>query len=244
MSPALALATSKRILIQLRHDPQTVALMLLVPALLMILLRYMFESSAVFNGIAPKFLGLFPFLVMFLVTSVTMLRERTTDTLERLMTMPIGRIDLLLGYAGAFGLVSVVQVAIVAAISLTWLGLTVVGSLGMLLLIGLFDALLGMAMGLFVSAFARTEFQAVQFMPAIVLPQALLCGLFAPRDHMATFLRWVSDVVPLSYAVDGLTLVSISSDISATLLRDLAVVVGCTLLALVLGAATLRRRTE
>ncbi|GAC1319141.1 MAG: ABC transporter permease [Chloroflexota bacterium] len=243
MNPVITWATSRRILTQLRHDRQTLALMLLVPPILMILMRYVFDSAGVFRVVAPRLLGLFPFLVMFLVTSVTMLRERTTGTLERLMTMPIGKIDLLLGYALAFGMIATAQVALVTLVSLTWLGLTVPGPLWMLLLVAVFNALLGTAMGLFVSAFARTEFQAVQFMPAIVLPQALLCGLFVPRDHMAGPLTGISNVVPLSYAVDGMTQVSTSATIGTTLVRDLAILVGCTLLALMLGAATLRRRT-
>ncbi|GAC1434056.1 MAG: ABC transporter permease [Burkholderiaceae bacterium] len=236
-------ATSRRILSQLRHDHQTVALMLLVPVLLMVLMRFVFDSALAFDRIAPKLLGLFPYVVMFLVTSVTMLRERTTGTLERLMTTPLGRVDLLLGYAIAFGLIAVIQVVLVIIISLTWLGLSVAGSVPMLLLIAVFDALLGMATGLLVSAFARTEFQAVQFMPAIVMPQAFLCGLFVPRDHMAGVLRRLSDFIPLSYAVDGLTRVSLSSSMDLLSMWDLAIMVGCTILALLLGAATLRRRT-
>jgi ABC-2 type transport system permease protein len=159
------------------------------------------------------------------------------------MTMPIGRLDLLFGYALAFGSIAVVQVGLAAGISLAWLGLDIAGSVTMLLLIAVLDALLGMALGLFVSAFARTEFQAVQFMPLFVLPQILLCGLFMPRGQMGWLLNWLSNVMPLSYAVEGLTRVTTSSTIDATLLRNLLIVAACALLALMLGAATLRRRT-
>jgi ABC-2 type transport system permease protein len=113
----------------------------------------------------------------------------------------------------------------------------------LLLLIAVLDALLGTALGLLASAFARTEFQAVQFMPAIVMPQVLLCGLFAPREAMTPVLEWLSNVMPLSYAVDALTQVTHSSDVDATLVRNLLIVAACGLLALILGAATLRRRT-
>jgi ABC-2 type transport system permease protein len=196
-----------------------------------------------FSHTAPALLGVFPFLIMFLITSITTLRERTTGTLERLMTMPIGRLDLLFGYAIAFGSIAVVQVGLAAGISLAWLGLGITGSAGMLLLIAVLDALLGMALGLFVSAFARTEFQAVQFMPLFVLPQILLCGLFVPRGQMGWVLNWLSNVMPLSYAVEGLTRVTTSGTLDATLLRNLVIVAACALLALILGAATLRRRT-
>jgi ABC-2 type transport system permease protein len=243
MNPTLTLATARRILTQLRHDHRTVALMILVPSLLLILLRYVFNSEQAFSAAAPALLAVFPFAIMFIVTSITTLRERTTETLERLMTLPIAKLDLLFGYAIAFGLVAIVQVLVAAGISLTWLGLEIGGSVGLLLLIAVLDALLGTALGLLASAFARTEFQAVQFMPAIVMPQVLLCGLFAPRETMTPVLEWLSNFMPLSYAVDALTQVTHSSDVDVTLVRNLLIVAGCGLLALILGAATLRRRT-
>ncbi len=243
MNATFALVTARRILTQLRHDRRTVAMLVLVPSLLMVLLRFVFNSEQAFSAAAPALLAVFPFAIMFIVTSITTLRERTTATLERLMTMPIGKFDLLLGYALAFGVVAVLQVVVATAISLLWLGLTIDGSVWFLLLIAVLDALLGTALGLLASAFARTEFQAVQFMPAIVMPQVLLCGLFAPRETMTPVLEWLSNVMPLSYAVDALAQVTRSSDIDGTLVRNLVVVAGCAVLALILGAATLRRRT-
>jgi ABC-2 type transport system permease protein len=243
MNATFTLATARRILTQLRHDPRTVVMLVLVPSLLMVLLRYVFNSEAAFSRVAPALLGVFPFLIMFLITSVTTLRERTTATLERLMTLPIGKLDLLFGYAVAFGIVAIIQVAVAAGISVAWLGLDVSGSLWTLLLIAVLDALLGMALGLFVSAFATSEFQAIQFMPVFVLPQVLLCGLFIARDSMGWVLHWLSNVMPLSYAVDALTQVTRSSTFDATLARNLIIVAGAAVLALILGAATLRRRT-
>lgn len=243
MNPSLTFATARRILTQLRHDPRTVAMVILVPSLLMVLLRYVFNSAEAFSRFAPALLGIVPFTIMFLITSVTTLRERTSATLERLMTLPIGKLDLLFGYGIAFGGLATIQVSVAVVLSLTWLGLNIAGSVWMLLLIAVLDALLGTALGLFVSAFARTEFQAIQFMPIVVLPQLLLCGLFVPRDQMGWVLNWLSDVLPLSYAVDALTQVTTSSTIDGTLVRNLLIIAGCGVLALVLGAATLRRRT-
>ncbi|WP_433146762.1 ABC transporter permease [Actinomadura nitritigenes] len=243
MNPAITLATARRILTQLRHDHRTVALLVVVPSLLMILLRYVFQAPAMFDRIGPMLLGLFPFVVMFLVTSVATLRERTGGTLERLMSMPLGKLDLLLGYALAFGLTALVQVGVVLVISLTWLGLDLTGSLGSLVLVAVLDALLGMALGLFASAFARTEFQAVQFMPAFVLPQTLLCGLIIPRDQMAGWLEAISRVLPLTYAVQGMQEISAKPGFTGTLTTDVAVIAAFTVVALLLGAATLPRRT-
>ncbi|WP_405017753.1 ABC transporter permease [Kitasatospora sp. NBC_00070] len=238
------LATARRVLAQLRHDPRTLAMLLVVPCLLLTLLRYMFDGqSRVFDQVGGALLGIFPLLVMFLVTSVAMLRERTSGTLERLLTMPLGKLDLLLGYAIAFGLVALVQAALASALTLGLLGLDIQGPTWLVFAVAVGDGLLGMALGLLVSAFAETEFQAVQFLPAVILPQLLLCGLFVPRDAMAPVLRWVSDVLPLSYAVDAMDHLSTGPDVTGDLVRDLAVIGGCVLLALTLGAATLRRRT-
>ena len=239
------MATARRVLTQLRHDPRTVALMLVVPCVLLILLKWVFEGSPlVFQRVGAPILGIFPFIVMFLVTSVGMLRERTTGTLERLLTMPTAKLDLLAGYALAFGLVALVQATIASTLTIGLLGLTITGPVWGLFLVALLDALLGMALGLFVSAFARTEFQAVQFLPAVVFPQFLLCGLFTARASMQTALRWISDVMPLSYAVDAMDKITKSPGVGGALLVDMAIIAGAGLLALALGAATLRRRTE
>ena len=244
MSRRRTIATARRILLQLRHDPRTVALMLIVPCVLMALLRYIYDDQPkVFDRIGPMLLALFPFTVMFLITSVAMLRERSTGTLERLLSTPTAKLDILVGYALAFGAATIIQVGLATALVLGPLGLTIHGSVMIVVLFAFIDALMGMALGLFLSAFAHTEFQAVQFLPAFVLPQLLLCGLFAPRNHMAPVLHAVSNVLPLSYAVDGVSRAATSHTWTTALTLDLAVVVAFVPLALALGAATLRRRT-
>jgi len=244
VNPRIVAATVRRVLAQLRRDRRTLALLIVVPCLLMTLLRLVYAGAPdVFDRIGAPLLGIFPFTTMFLVTSIATLRERTSGTLERLLTMPMAKLDLLLGYAVAFAAVAIVQVLVASALALGPLGLTLQGSAWLVVVLAVADALLGTALGLFVSAFAATEFQAVQFLPATVLPQLLLCGLFVPRGQMQSALRWVSDVLPLSYAVDGMTRVSASGALSRGLLTDLAVIVGFALAALVGGAATLRRRT-
>lgn len=245
MSIWMTLRTTGRILRQLSHDRRTIALLLIVPALLMTLLRYVFDAQPlVFDRSGLVMLGVFPFVIMFLVTSVAMLRERTSGTLERLLTTPIHKLDLLLGYGLAFALAAAVQAGVVAAVSYWLLGLDTAGSPWLVGLIAISNAVLGMALGLFVSAFAQTEFQAVQFMPLVVLPQTLLCGLFVPRGQMVGWLQAISDVMPLSYAVQSLTEVGTHTQATALMWRDVAIIVGCAVVALILGAATLRRRTD
>ncbi len=244
MTARATLATARRVLAQLRHDRRTVALLLVVPPSLLTLLRFVYDAGPrVFDQAGAPLLALFPFIVMFLVTSVAMLRERTSGTLERLLSMPMARADLLAGYALAFGLVAVLQTSLTAAVALGPLGLQVRGAAGLVVLVAVLGALLGTALGLLLSAFARTEFQAVQFLPAVVLPQLLLCGLFAPRAAMARPLELLSGALPMTYAVRGMQHVAASGDVTGALVRDLAVVAGSTALALVLGATTLRRRS-
>lgn len=244
MSARVTLATARRVLSQLRHDHRTLALLMLVPLVLLTLLRYVFaEAPAVFDRVGAPLLALFPFTTMFVVTSVAMLRERTSGTLERLLSMPMAKGDLLTGYALAFGLVAVVQTSLAAALALGPLGLDLQGTTALVVLIAVLDALLGTALGLLLSAFARSEFQAVQFLPAVVLPQLLLCGLFAPRAAMAEPLQWLATVFPLTYAVDGMQEVADSPAVTGALVLDLGVIVGCVVLFVGLGAASLPRRS-
>jgi ABC-2 type transport system permease protein len=244
MTPRITFAVAARVLTQLRRDPRTIVLMLVVPCLLIVLLWWMFKDTPgdTFDLIGPALIAMFPFIVMFLVTSVTTLRERASGTLERLLAMPMGKLDFLVGYALAFGVVAAVQAVLAVTVSVTLLGLDIQGPVWLLGLVAVADAVLGSALGLFVSAFAQTEFQAVQFMPALVLPQVLLCGLFVARDALPDVLHAISNVLPLSYAVDAMTKLTEGTD-TIEVWQDLLVVTAFAVGALALGAATLRRRT-
>lgn len=245
MSPRRTLAVAGRVLAQVRRDHRTLAMLVVVPSLLMALLWWMFRDvpgGGPFDRIGPALLAVFPFVVMFLVASVTTLRERSGGTLERLLAMPLGRLDFLLGYALAFGLLAAVQAGVAVAVSVGLLDLEVEGSVVLLGVVAVADAVLGTALGLLVSAFARTEFQAVQFMPALVVPQILVCGLLVPREQLPPVLEVISDLLPLSYAVDAMQHLTTSAD-TGRVWADLGIVAGFVVVALGLGAATLRRRT-
>ena len=237
------LAVAERVLAQLRRDPRTLVLIVGVPMLLETLLKELFAGRPeIFQHVGAPLLGMFPFVTMFLVTSVTMLRERTSGTLERLMASPLAKIDLLAGYGLAFAALAAVQAGAVSALAFGALGLDVSGPKVVVTALAIANAVLGTALGLLASAFAETEFQAVQFMPALVLPQILLCGLFVARGSMADWLRWISDAMPLTYAYDALAHTA-ANTLDSRFAADVAVLGGCILLSLALGAATLRRRT-
>jgi ABC-2 type transport system permease protein len=244
MNPRITFAIAARVLTQLRRDHRTLAIMLVLPCLLVSLLWWMFDDlpGDTFDRLGPALLAMFPFIVMFLVTSVTTLRERSGGTLERLLAMPMGKLDFLFGYALAFGLVAAVQSALAVALSVGLLDLTIEGPVWLLTVVAIVDAVLGSALGLFVSAFARTEFQAVQFMPALVIPQILLCGLFVPRFALPDVLETVSDLLPLSYAVDAMQHLTTSTS-TGDVWSDLSIVAAYAVAGLALGAGTLRRRS-
>jgi ABC-2 type transport system permease protein len=237
-------ATARRVLAQLRRDRRTLVLIVAVPCLLVFLMHELFiDRPAIFQRLGVPLLGLFPLISMFLVTSITMLRERTTGTLERLMTMPLEKADLLFGYGAAFALVAAMQASIVSFVGFGLLGLEAAHATALVVALAVANAVLGMAFGLFLSAFARTEFQAVQFMPAFILPQLLLCGIIVPREQMADWLRVVSAFFPVTYAYDALARAADEANLGARFWLDVGVVLGSTVLALALGAATLPRRT-
>jgi ABC-2 type transport system permease protein len=243
VSRRITLATAERVLRQLRRDRRTLALVLVVPPALLTLFRYVFDGQPeTFNRIGGPLVGIFPLISMFLVTSIAMLRERTTGTLERLMSMPLAKLDLLFGYALAFALLAAVQASITAAVAFGALGLDTEGPAWAVVLLAVGNAILGMALGLFLSAFATTEFQAVQFMPAVILPQLLLCGLLVPRDRMAPVLEGVSWALPMTYAYDGLAR-AVAGLGGARLAVDVLAVAAAIAISLALGATTLRRRT-
>ena len=244
MSPRLTLVTAGRVLRQVRHDRRTLALLLVVPCVLMGLLAWIYADTPVFDRIGAPLLGMFPFLVMFLVTSIATLRERQSGTLERLLALPLAKADLVAGYAVAFGALAAVQAVVAATFAVYALDLDVAGQTWLLIVVAVVDALLGTALGLFLSAFAATEFQAVQFLPAFVLPQFLLCGLLVPRENLPDVLEVASDLLPLSYAVDAMRTITVDASAGGEVAQDVGIVLAFVLVLVGLGAATLRRRTE
>ncbi|HXD60950.1 MAG TPA: ABC transporter permease [Lacisediminihabitans sp.] len=243
MNITRTLATTGRILTQIRHDPRTIALLLVVPSLLIGLMSWLFADTPVFDTIGPAMLALFPFIVMFLITSISTLRERRFGTLERLLVLPISKLDFILGYALAFGLLAILQAGVAVGFAVWVCGLEINGSIWLLLTVALADAVLGTTLGLLASAFARTEFQVVQFMPALVFPQVLLGGILLPRADMPDVLYSISDWLPLSHAIDALNAVSTGAEDDAYVGGKLLIIAAFAVGAVLLGAITLRRRT-
>jgi ABC-2 type transport system permease protein len=250
LTPRAYLATTARILRQLAADHRSVAMILLVPSLVITLMYFMFSDAPTRPGAASPFdnaclilLGLLPLVVMFLITSISMQRERVSGTLERILTTPLRRGELLAAYGTAFSIAAAAQAVLACTVAFGLLGFDTAGSPVWVFVIAVVNAVLGVGLGLLCSAFARTEFQAVQFMPVVVVPQLLLCGIIVPRETLPDWLRWISDALPASSALEALRQVGSHRDLTATTVRDIGVVVGFAVVALCLAAATLRRRT-
>jgi ABC-2 type transport system permease protein len=244
MNPRLALATSARVLSQIRHDPRTIVLLLVVPSLLIGLMAWIFVNANQFETVGPALLAIFPFIVMFLITSITTLRERRSGTLERLLTMPLGKFDFIIGYALAFGLLAIAQSLVAVGYAIWVCGLTITGNAWLLILVAVANGFLGTTFGLFASAFAATEFQVVQFMPALVFPQILLGGIFIPRSQMPDILHSISDWLPLTHSIEALQKVATQSNATGDVLREIGVVALWAVGLVVVGSITLRRRTN
>lgn len=243
-------ATTARILRQLAADHRSMAMIVLVPTLIITLMYFMFSEvphppgvPSPFNKACLIMLGVFPLVVMFLITSITMQRERVSGTLERILTTPLRRFDLLAAYGTAFSIAAAAQAALACGVAFWLLGFDTAGSPALVFVIAIANAVLGVGLGLLCSAFARTEFQAVQFMPVVVVPQLLLCGILVPREALPDWPQWISNVLPASYALEALQQVGAYAEPTAIAVRDIAVVIGSALVALGLAAATLRRRT-
>lgn len=239
------LATTNRVLRQLLHDPRTLVLLFVIPSILITILKYVFnKQNTLFSSIAPLLLGIFPMVIMFLITSITTLRERRSGTLERLMSTPLDKTDFIFGYAIAFSFVALLQALVTSTTLLVILKVTVLGGTIPTVIGAVLSALLGTSLGLFLSAFATTEFQAIQFMPAVIFPQFLVCGLFIPRDQMAKALQWFADVMPLTYSVDAMKQVATSSTWTFTHTKDLSIVLLFSVVALILGSITIQRQRK
>jgi ABC-2 type transport system permease protein len=250
LSPRAYLATTTRILRQLRADHRSVAMILVVPSAVITLMYFMFSDFPSRPGMVSPFhtaclilLGVFPLFVMFLITSITMQRERASGTLERILTTPLRRLDLLGAYGTAFSIAAAAQAILACVVSFWLLGFDTKGSPFWVFVIAVINAVLGVGLGLLASAFARTEFQAVQFMPVVIVPQLLLAGIIVPRAALPTWLEWISNAMPASYALEALQQVSAHADLTAVAVRDMVVVLAFAVVAMALAAATLRRRT-
>lgn len=190
---------------------------------------------------APVFIGFFAFFFVFLLTSVSFLRERMEGSIERLMVSPLSRGEIVLGYMLGFALFAALQSVIMVVFAVYVLRIHYAGNVGLVFLFTVLLTLGAVNLGIFLSTFARTELQVVQFIPIVIVPQGLVSGIIWPIAGLPGPLQWLSYVMPLTYANDALRAVMIRGDGIGALWTDVVVLVGFAVLMVVLGTSTLRR---
>ncbi|EAE8406164.1 TPA: ABC transporter permease [Listeria monocytogenes] len=223
-------------------DPNTIPSLTQSPEKLSISTNYVYgdKGTTFFDTISPIFIGFFVFFFVFLIAGISFLRERTTGTLERLMATPIKRIELELGYLIGFGIFALLQSILVAVFSIQVLGMMQNGSLFYVLLITLTLGMVSLALGILLSTFANNEFQIVQFIPIVIVPQVLFCGIF-PLDGMADWLVWIAHIMPLYYGANALTSIMVKGEGFASFATDFYILLGFVLVFVILNIFALKK---
>ena len=244
MMPSRAFTIAARIIRQLIRDRRTMALILIVPLVVMTLIGLSFPQSSILDYIAPALLATLALFFSFLLTGISFLRERSQGTMERLMVSPVSRVDIVVGYLFGFFIFALTQTLIILLFTIYVLSINYYGDLWQIFVFQIVIIIGAVNLGIFISTFARNEFQMVQFIPLIIIPQIFLCGVIWPVEQMPDYLQWLSVVLPLTYAVDGLRDIMLSGKNLIDVVVELAALVGFAVLTSILAAATLRRGVQ
>lgn len=242
MSPDRTLAITGRIVRQMVRDHRSLALIIIAPIIVMSLVGLTFyDQKATLDRVAPALLGVFALFFTFVLTGVSFLRERAQGTLERLLTTPVGRGDLLVGYLLGFLLFTTVQALVILLFTILVLGVNYQGDLWQIFLLLMVLTVVGVNLGIFISTFARNEFQVVQFIPLVLAPQVFLSGVFVRVEEMPVYLEAIARVLPLTYAVRGLQDIMLRGQGLGAVTLELAVLGAFALVLLALAGVTVRR---
>jgi ABC-2 type transport system permease protein len=241
MLPRYAFTIAGRVIRQLVRDRRTMALIVVVPMVVMTLIGLSFPEGIVLDRIAPALLATMVLFFSFLLTGISFLRERSQGTMERLMASPVSRLDVVLGYLFGFFLFALAQTLIILLFTIYVLDVSYHGDLWQIFVFQVVVIAGAVNLGIFISTFARNEFQMVQFIPLILFPQIFLCGVIWPVEQMPEYLQWIGRFLPLKYGVDGLRDIMLSGMSLIDVGFELLVLVGFTVVTSVLATLTLRR---
>ena len=230
-----------RVIRQLIRDPRTMALIVVVPLVVMTLIGLSFPEEDVLDYIAPALLATLALFFSFLLTGISFLRERSQGTMERLMASPISRLDMVVGYLLGFFVFALTQTLIIVLFTIYVLGVNYSGDLWQIFIFQIVVIIVAVNLGIFTSTFARNEFQMVQFIPLIIIPQVFLCGVIWPVEQMPDYLQWLSSILPLTYAVEGLRDIMLSGESLIDVWLELVVLAAFAAVTSILAAITLRK---
>jgi len=241
MLPRYTFTIAGRVCRQLLRDRRTIALIVVVPMVVMTLIGLSFPEEMVLDYIAPALLATMALFFSFLLTGISFLRERSQGTMERLMASPVSRLDVVLGYLFGFFLFALAQTLIILLFTIYVLDVNYNGDLWQIFVFQIVVIAGAVNLGIFISTFARNEFQMVQFIPLILFPQIFLCGVIWPVEQMPEYLQWIGRFLPLKYGVDGLRDIMLSGMSLIDVWFELLVLVSFTVTTSILATLTLRR---
>jgi ABC-2 type transport system permease protein len=235
------LTIAQRTIMQISRDRHTLALIFIVPLVIASLFGVSIPDKMVLNLTLPAMLATLILFFGFLLSGIAFLRERSQGTRERLMASPVSRLDILGGYLMGFLLFAVVQTLILFFYSVYVLKVDFHGALWQIILFQILIGILAVCLGIFISAFARNEFQMVQFIPLIIVPQVFVCGLIFPVNQMPDYLQWLAKVLPLTYGVDGIRALMLQGKSLLDIGKEISVLVAYAIGLLILAGISLRR---
>ncbi len=241
MIPSQALTIANRVIHQLVRDRRTMFLIIAAPLVVMTLIGLSFPEGTVLDNIAPPLLATVALFFSFLLTGISFLRERSQGTMERLMASPVSRLDVVVGYLLGFFVFALTQTLIVVLFTIYVLDVRYYGDLWQIFVFQIVIITAAVNLGIFISTFARNEFQMVQFIPLILFPQIFLCGIIWPVEQLPDYLQWLSTILPLTYAAEGLRNIMLLGQSLLDVWFELVVLLGFTAVISILAAFTLRR---
>ncbi len=241
MIPSRAFTIAARIIQQLVRDHRTLALIVVAPLMIITLIGLSIPESNVLDYIAPALLATLALFFSFLLTGISFLRERSQGTMERLMASPVSRLDIVVGYLLGFFIFALTQSLIILLFTVYVLDVNYLGELWQVLVFQIVIVTGAVNLGIFISTFARNEFQVIQFIPLIITPQIFLSGVIWPVEQMPNYLQWLSAILPLTYAVDGLRDIMLAGKNLIDVGFELSVLIGFAIIMSILATLTLRR---
>jgi ABC-2 type transport system permease protein len=231
-------------MLQVIRDRRTIALLVIVPLVIASLVGVSIPDKSMLDYTAPAMLATLILFFGFIITGISVLRERSQGTMERLMASPISRMDVVAGYLLGFLLFALLQTLIIFFYMVYVLDINFRGELWQILIFQVLIGIGAVCLGTFFSIFARNEFQIMQFIPLIVLPQIFLCGVLWPISQMPDYLQWIAKFLPLNYGVEGIRAMMLEGQSLLDIGKDIGVLAAYAVGLLFLAAMTLRRGTS
>jgi ABC-2 type transport system permease protein len=235
------LTIARRSIQQLARDRRTIALILFVPLVIASLIGVSIPEKMILNQTLPAMLAVLILFFGFLLSGISFLRERSQGTRERLMASPVSRADIVMGYLLGFLLFAMIQTLVLFLYTVYVINVDFKGELWQILLFQILIGIVAVCLGIFISAFARNEFQMVQFIPLIIVPQFFICGMLFPVSTLPEWLQWIAKFLPLTYGIEGIKAMMVDGKSLLDIGKDIWALLGYAVVLMALAGISLRR---